>query len=133
MPTILIVDDERLVLGLLRRVLLDAGFTLLEADSGETALALSRSHAGPIDILLTDLKMPGMCGQELARSIAAERPDIRVIYMSGYSDQSSTLPRVGRGAASFLAKPFTRNTLLAQVLGAVTRPAQPELRQAVNG
>jgi CheY-like chemotaxis protein len=133
MPTILIVDDERLVLGLLRRVLMDAGFTLLEADSGEAALALSRSHQGTIDILLTDLKMPGISGQELAREIAAERSDIRVIYMSGYSDHSASLPRVGRGAASFLAKPFTRNTLLAQVLGAAPRVGPAELRQAMNG
>jgi CheY-like chemotaxis protein len=133
MPTILIVDDERLVLGLLRRVLLDAGCTLLEAESGESALALSRSHAGPIDILLTDLKMPGMSGQELARTVAADRPDIRVIYMSGYSDQTASLPRVGRGTASFLAKPFTRTTLLAQVMGGATRAGSPDMRQVVNG
>jgi two-component system cell cycle sensor histidine kinase/response regulator CckA len=83
---ILLVEDEDVVRDLARRVLSDYGYDVLEARQGKEALALSELHAGPIHLLLTDVVMPKMSGRELAQNLQALRPDMPVLYMSGYND-----------------------------------------------
>jgi two-component system cell cycle sensor histidine kinase/response regulator CckA len=92
-------------------VLQRAGHTLLTASNGEEALDASSGWDGSIDVLLTDIVMPGMHGQVLAAKLLKERPDIRVIFMSGYAEDA--IPALDRVAtpAAFLAKPFSAAAL----------------------
>ena len=109
--TVLVVEDEHLVRDLTRRILTEAGYRVLVAGSGPEALELARRHQGTVELLLTDMVMPGMTGKQLALQLAAERPGIRTLYMSGYFDE-----QVGNGVhGTFVAKPFNRETLLERV------------------
>jgi CheY-like chemotaxis protein len=92
---------------------------VLEAGSGAEALELSASHAGRIDLLLTDVIMPNMSGKQVMERLAAERPDVRVLYMSGYFDDAMGADILRH----FIAKPFHRDALLDRVRAALTRPA----------
>jgi PAS domain S-box-containing protein len=109
--TVLMVEDEPSVREFARRVLDRAGHTLLTGDSGDEALRVAAAWEGPIDVLLTDIVMPGMHGQVLAAKLLKVRPGIRVIFMSGYAEDS--IPALERLAtpAAFLAKPFSSATL----------------------
>jgi len=113
--TILLVEDEEAVRALTRRVLEAKGYTLLVAKSGAEALELARSHASPIQLLLSDLVMPGMGGPELAAQLAALRPDIRILFMSGYTDDAAIRNGLIHQTASFLQKPFTPDGLVRKV------------------
>lgn len=108
---VLMVEDESSVLEFARRVLHRAGHTLLTAADGDEALRAADDWTGSIDVLLTDIVMPGMHGQTLATKLLERRPDTRVIFMSGYAEDG--IPALDRLAASaaFLAKPFTATTL----------------------
>jgi PAS domain S-box-containing protein len=120
--TILLVEDEDAVRELTGEVLRGAGYTILEARSADEALRLARSHDGPIDLLLTDVVMPGTNGRQLARALTAEREHIKVLYMSGYAAEAVARYGVGPGDA-FLPKPFTPDSLESKVreaLGAST-------------
>jgi CheY-like chemotaxis protein len=112
--TILLVEDDPAVGQLASSVLVEAGYTVLHARSGAEALARASTHAGPIELLLTDVVMPGMSGAELAPRLAKERQGLAVLYMSGYAEE--LLARHGMlGEIAFLAKPFTPEVLLARV------------------
>jgi CheY-like chemotaxis protein len=113
--TILLVEDEDVVRDLARRVLSDYGYDVLEARQGEEALALSELHAGPIHLLLTDLVMPKMSGPELAQNLQALRPDMPVLYMSGYNDEKVLRYGMQEQQIHFLQKPFTPNALIAKI------------------
>jgi CheY-like chemotaxis protein/anti-sigma regulatory factor (Ser/Thr protein kinase) len=117
---VLMVEDEPSVREFARRVLDRAGHTLLTAGDGEEALHAAESWQGSIDVLLTDIVMPGMHGQVLAARLLKMRPDIRVIFMSGYAEDS--IPALDRLAtpASFLAKPFSSMTLTEAVAREIT-------------
>jgi len=106
--TVLVAEDERAVRDSVGRMLRGAGYRVLEAGSGEQALQLAAEQPGEIDLLLTDLVMPGMGGKELAERILLTRPGSRVVYMSGYSQ---AWPESAQ-QAPFLAKPFARETML---------------------
>jgi len=110
--TILVVEDEGAVRGLIRTVLMRAGYEVLVANGGDEAVRLSESHTGHIHLLLTDMVMPGTRGDDLARRLAASRPNLHVLLMSGYTDQT-----VGELAAevAFLQKPFTPSALAQAV------------------
>jgi DNA-binding NtrC family response regulator len=95
-----------------------AGYTVVEASDGVAAEGVAAAHAGHIDILLTDIVMPGARGPELADRLRLARPGLRVVYMSGFRDTAS-LVDVERGEAIFLAKPFVGSALL----GAIRRAA----------
>ena len=112
---ILLVEDEDVVRDLARRVLSDYGYDVLEARQGEEALALSELHAGPIHLLLTDLVMPKMSGPELAQNLQALRPDMPVLYMSGYNDEKVLRYGMQEQQIHFLQKPFTPNALIAKI------------------
>ena len=108
--TVLLVDDDDRVRGFCRSLLVENGFTVLEANNGLEALLTSIQHQGAIDLLITDLEMPKMRGQELVWALNKFRPGVSVLYISGspketYGDQ---LP----ADCAFLAKPFTPDALL---------------------
>lgn len=107
--TVLVVDDDDDVRRMVERALRRASYTVMTATSGSDALARARAYPGEIDLLLTDLVMPGMTGQELIRELSAERPGLQVIFMSGYHQGAPIDPR------RFVAKPFDRATLLTTV------------------
>jgi two-component system, cell cycle sensor histidine kinase and response regulator CckA len=113
--TILLVEDEAAVRELVRQVLQAMGYTVLEAANGEQALQLSRVHRGPIHLLLADVVLPGLSGPEVADQLTSTRPEIHVIYMSGYVQD--TIKRYGilERQRVFLQKPFTPAALLASV------------------
>lgn len=110
--TILLVEDAAVVRALVREVLEQRGYSVLEARDGGEALSISENHDGPIHLILTDLLMPRMGGHELAKRIRRRRPGTRVIYMSGYSGEA--LHAVEK-AANFLEKPFKPDDLAAFV------------------
>jgi hypothetical protein len=114
--TILVVDDEASVLALVRTMLWRAGYTVLEASSGEQALAVASEHASPIQLLLTDVLMPDMNGYELAEKLKAGRPQTKLLYMTGYRDMVlvDSTGRQVRGAA-LIRKPFTAHNLVAKI------------------
>jgi CheY-like chemotaxis protein len=113
--TVLVVEDEEGVRQVVEMDLREMGFTVLSASDLPQALALSRAHPGRIDLLLTDVVLPGGDGTQVHDAIAAERPDIRVLYMSGYA-QSQIARRQGWDArAPFLEKPFRPGQLADKV------------------
>ena len=113
--TILLVEDEEEVRNLAAKVLSDYGYQVLRGSHGQEALSLAERHPEPIDLLLTDVIMPGMTGRELAEQLQSLRPGIKVLYMSGYS--GNVIAR--RGAldpgVAYLAKPFTESALAGKV------------------
>ncbi|HET8964644.1 MAG TPA: PAS domain S-box protein [Candidatus Acidoferrum sp.] len=109
--TVLLTEDEQDVREVAREFLESAGYKVLQAPSGEAALKLAAAHDGAIDLLVTDMVMPGMNGQELARRMRIARGDLRVLYMSGYSEHAAEEATRTEGSA-VLAKPFSRSALL---------------------
>ncbi|HEX3127389.1 MAG TPA: ATP-binding protein, partial [Thermoanaerobaculia bacterium] len=103
--TILLVEDEAEVRRVLHQILIGKGYRVIQAESGDEALAMSRMFRGTIHLLLTDVTMPRMKGPELASRLVHDRPETRVVYMSGYNDE--TLPR----EETILQKPFSAQTL----------------------
>jgi two-component system cell cycle sensor histidine kinase/response regulator CckA len=113
--TILLVEDAEPLRLLVRELLEGAGYTVLAAEGPDEALALVASTPGVIDLVLTDMMMPRMSGQELARRIAILKPEARVVFMSGYSDEAiGDLGNLEPGAL-FLQKPFTMDALLRTI------------------
>jgi two-component system cell cycle sensor histidine kinase/response regulator CckA len=109
--TILLVEDEKGVRELAREYLRTCGYQVVEAEDGHTALELAAMHAGSIDLLMTDVVMPGISGKELAERVKSQRPGIKVLYMSGYTDQSVVKHGILETDAVLLQKPFTMATL----------------------
>jgi CheY-like chemotaxis protein len=110
--SVLLVEDEPAVRRLVSRTLERAGYSVLEAETAAAAAAMwSRS---PIDLLLTDVVMPGVDGAELARRFSAERPGARVLFMSGYTE-GVLVDRAREAQVPFLQKPFTRAELMRRV------------------
>ncbi len=112
--TILLVEDEEAVRSLARRVLEGRGYTVVPAADGEAALAAAAAHGGPIDLVLTDVVMPGMRGTELAARFAEERAETAVLFMSGYAHEVVAEDGLPAGSA-FLAKPFGTDALVHAV------------------
>jgi signal transduction histidine kinase/CheY-like chemotaxis protein len=108
--TILLVEDEEAVRGMTREALQLCGYTILDASQGVEALRLCAEHAGPLHLVLTDVVMPEMGGPELVRRLTASRPDLKVLFMTGYTTDS-TLRGLSPHAAPVLHKPFTLRDL----------------------
>jgi two-component system, cell cycle sensor histidine kinase and response regulator CckA len=120
---VLLVEDEKGVRELARQYLEMTGYTVLEAEDGHTALELSGMHSGPIHLLLTDVVMPGISGRELAERISRLRPGIKILYMSGYTDQAVVHHGILENDAVLLQKPFNMGSLaskLREILAAET-------------
>jgi PAS domain S-box-containing protein len=109
--SVLLVEDEASVRDLVRTMLAMIGFEVLVARDGMDALALSEHHEGTIDLLVTDVIMPGVTGPELAGRMQELRPGLRVLYMSGYTDERLADVGFSTGRAGFLQKPFTLEAL----------------------
>jgi two-component system, cell cycle sensor histidine kinase and response regulator CckA len=112
---ILLVEDEPAVQLLERRVLEMGRYEVLVASSGEEALAVLDRYGGPIDLLVTDVVMPGMTGRELATSINRRRPGLKALFLSGYTPDEVLRQGVRAEEAHFLQKPFTPSSLLSKV------------------
>ena len=114
--TVLLVEDEAALRALSGLILRQAGFAVLEAADGDEAIALAVAHTGHIDLLLTDVVMPGPDGVEVARRLRASRPDLAVAFMSGYSEHGTDGPGPeSEWRDSLLPKPFMPHELLAHV------------------
>ena len=115
--TVLVVEDEEALREVTRRILSRNGYTVLTSADGPDAVALVRSHAGPIDLLLTDVIMPNMPGKEVAQTIQEVLPGLPVLYMSGYAQP--VLGSILDEDMALLEKPFSEKLLLAKVRGAI--------------
>jgi CheY-like chemotaxis protein len=115
--TILLVENEPALRELMRRFLEGSGYTVLGARNGDEALAASAQHPTPIDLLLTDVVMPGMSGFVLANRMVEMRAETKVLYFSGYADDYDVI-RDGLNEAGrpFLLKPFTQKDLLQKIV-----------------
>ena len=130
--TILVVEDEPGVRDLVCDTLRAQGYVVRTADDGVAALQISGRHNGPIHLLLTDIVMPFMSGLDLAERLAPQRPDMKVMYMSGYTDNAVVLGGATEQGGTFLQKPFALDHLCRMVRAALdgkseaaqTTPAQ---------
>ena len=113
--TILVVEDEEALRRVARRILGAAGYTVLAAANGDEALAICAQHVGDIHLILTDVVMPRMSGKMLAQKLAQTRPTLKVLYMSGYTDDAIVHHGVLDAETQFLAKPFTAPDLARKV------------------
>ncbi len=113
--TVLLVEDAAAVRAVTRQVLERQGYAVLEAPNGEAALHLAQKHRGPIHLLLTDVVMPVMSGRQLADQLARARPDMKVLYASGYTDDSVVRHGVLEEGTAYLQKPFTPERLARKV------------------
>jgi CheY-like chemotaxis protein len=120
-PTVLVADDEQLVLNFTEMALRRAGFRVLAASCGQAALNLCQKGAEHVDLALLDVKMPQMDGAELCIALRQVYPNLRVLFMSGYSEDAVD-GRCGADARDFLTKPFTAAQLIARVNQMVARP-----------
>jgi PAS domain S-box-containing protein len=109
--TVLLVEDEDVVRQVAYEMLTMNGYSVLQTSNGNEALEVSRQHEGVIDLMVTDVVMPSMGGPELARRLAVTRPEMRVLYMSGYTDDAVFNHGVLQEGTAFLQKPFTSASL----------------------
>ena len=119
-PTILVVDDEPGVRIMVARMLSLSGYAVVSAQSGEEAITIAQEYAAPIDLVLTDVRMPVMSGPELVTELQKLRPEIRVMYMSAYS-RDVLPPGVQDSDIPFLTKPFTMRTLALSIVETLRR------------
>ena len=125
--TVLLVEDENTLRHLARQYLANQGYTVLEANHGVAAMQLSATHPGPIHLLLTDVIMPGMNGRELAQRISSVRPETRVLYMSGYTENAIGHNGMLDAGINLLQKPFTLPALKAKVREVLDTPLPQEV------
>ena len=113
--TILVVEDEEKVRRLIVEILMKQGYKVLEASHGDNALSIHGKHNGPIHLVLIDVVMPGMSGSELAKRLTSLDPKIKVLYMSGYADNTIVHHGVLEKGVSYIQKPFTMEGLARKV------------------
>src|SRR6266496_1985402 len=120
--TVLVVEDDEQLRRLTHRALAAHGYTVLEADRGRAALDIARRHQGTIDLLLTDIVMPDTNGRQLADTLRAARPGLRVLYMSGYPDGAIASQGMLESGVAYLAKPFTTDAITRKVREVLEAP-----------
>jgi two-component system, cell cycle sensor histidine kinase and response regulator CckA len=113
--TILLVEDEDSVRQLVRETLEAGGYRVLEAANGHAAITLAAHHSEPIDLIITDVVMPGLSGHELIHQLIPSRPNAKILYLSGYTEDAVLTPATPGLARAFLQKPFTLQTLSRKV------------------
>ena len=113
--TVLAVDDDPAIIDLLAETLTPLGYKILAAASGEEALSLMSSQQEKIDLLLTDVVLPGIKGQELAERMLVTFPELRILFMSGFLCPSMAHSDSERGFEAFIQKPFATNSLLRKM------------------
>ncbi|HTP24977.1 MAG TPA: PAS domain S-box protein [Anaeromyxobacteraceae bacterium] len=122
--TVLVVEDDAVVRRLVLKVLRERGYEVLEATEGAEAIRLCRDHPGQLDVMLTDVVMPGMTGGEVARAVARLRPTVKVLFMSGHAEDVLARRELDSAPGPFLQKPFTPETL-AHAIGDLLRQPDP--------
>jgi DNA-binding NtrC family response regulator len=122
---VLLVEDDAAVRALTRAILDQNGYTVLEAGSGGEALEIGTRHVAPIHLLLTDVVMPKLSGVELADRLTSKRPDMKVLCMSGYTDEAVALHDVRARGMAFIEKPFTPASLARKVREVLDSPSAP--------
>jgi CheY-like chemotaxis protein len=120
--TILLVEDEEPVRKLAQRVLERAGYSVVTAADAQSAVALANRHPGQINLLVADMMLPGLSGRELAAQLTIHRPAIKVIYISGTTDDAIARHRVLAPGTEFLQKPFALGQLLQKVRKVLDAP-----------
>ncbi len=113
--TVLLVEDEESVRELVRDTLQAKGYRVLEANDGRAGIAAATSHTGQIDLVITDVVMPGMGGYEMVQQLAASRPGMKVLYLSGYTEDAIVNEGTIQSGTAFLQKPFTLQNLSRKV------------------
>ncbi|MBI5396585.1 MAG: response regulator [Verrucomicrobia bacterium] len=127
--TILLAEDETNVRKLARELLSSSGYTVLQAKDGNEALKVAESCQAPIHLLITDVVMPGLNSNTMVRLLRTMRPDIKVLYISGYTDTTLVSRDVIRSGAAFLQKPFSPDTLARKVRETLDAPPpQPKTK-----
>ncbi len=119
LETILVVDDTSLLLKAVVAILKKANYSILQANSGRQALEVAANHPGHIDLLLSDVQMPVMSGPELGEALQVTRPDIRLMFMSGFAGGSLLILNYGW---AFIEKPFVRAKLLEMINSVLHSP-----------
>jgi DNA-binding NtrC family response regulator len=120
--TVLLVEDLESVRAVLRKILERSGYDVIAARSGAEALESVGTLAKPVDLLVTDMVMPGMSGRDLGKEIVALYPEVRVIYMSGYTQDAALHEEAEAGQVDFLQKPFSAATLVDTARAVLDRP-----------
>lgn len=105
--TVLVVDDSASICELVRQTLSSAGYLVLVAVSGNSAIRLAEQHEGEIHLLLTDLTIPDIIGEQVAQAVSTLRPAIKVLYMSGHPEDDERVSRAMKSGAGFMQKPFS--------------------------
>ena len=113
--TVLLVEDEESVRQLVRETLQAKGYIVVEAENGEAGLAAAAAHDGRIDLVISDVVMPGMGGRELVKRLAETRPETKVLYLSGYTEDAIVSEGTIESGTAFLQKPFTLQNLSRKV------------------
>ena len=120
--TILLVEDEEAVRKIAKRALESHGYTVIEAGSGGDALTIAEQTTRPIDLVISDVVMPGMSGRQFAEALRVRRPDFRLLFISGYTDDAVVRHGIVKAAEAFLQKPFSPNALARKVREVLDRP-----------
>jgi PAS domain S-box-containing protein len=120
--TVLLAEDAAAVRAVARAALTLHGYTVLEAADGRTALELGTGHEGPVHLLITDIVMPGMSGRQLADRLTERRPELKVLFVSGYTDEAITRHGILEPGIAFLQKPFTPDSLARKVREVLDAP-----------
>jgi two-component system, cell cycle sensor histidine kinase and response regulator CckA len=131
-PLVVLVEDEELIRRLLERVLETAEYEVLVAANGAQALRLMEKRTGELALLLTDLVMPGMSGLELARAARELQPDLPVLCMSGYSEETLRDRGGGGDEVAFIEKPFAPGELTDRIAAVLRDAALPGVGEAVE-
>jgi two-component system cell cycle sensor histidine kinase/response regulator CckA len=113
--TVLLVEDDERVRALVRAILLKFGYVVLDAQSAGDAFLLAEQHVGVIELLLTDVVMPRMSGRQLADRLLTERPEMKVLYMSGYTNDAVVRHGVSNSTIAFIQKPITPEPLMRKI------------------
>jgi DNA-binding NtrC family response regulator len=121
--TILLVDDEKSIRKLGKRVLSEAGYRVLEASDGAMALRIAAEQVGEIDLVLTDVEMPTLGGRGMVDELHELSPGVRVLFMSGYTDNEILRRGINKSETDFLQKPFTADSLRSAVQAVLNKPS----------
>jgi CheY-like chemotaxis protein len=124
--TVLLVEDEEMVRNMTREILQESGYQVLEAKHGQEALLVAKRHHGPIHLMLSDVVMPQMSGRELAEQLSPVRREMKVLYMSGYTDDAIVHHGVLDEGMAFIEKPFTPNALTRKLREVLSAPVEAQ-------
>jgi CheY-like chemotaxis protein len=120
--TVLLIEDDPALRNLLSETLEGGGYTVLVADGGAKALEIAAEYPGAIQLVVTDVIMPGLTGRQAAQEIQAGRPEVRILFISGYTDEAIARHGLLEPGVNFLAKPFTPDALLRKVRAVLDPP-----------